>query len=140
MLLKIYPTAPHLNALVVDATGLPGNGINGYLADRFGGTKRRYENRAVRKNACEQAQHEVYRFRNWEGLYNKAFDRDYKPDRSAISESTERDGKSPDGRHGGPAESRQHKRLKVYVKDHPRVVALTMFRPKCENEKRLLRR
>lgn len=137
-ILKTYPRAPLLNALVVDARGLPGGGIDGYLADRFGGTERRYKNPDVKRKVCEQAQHEVYSSKNWEGLYRRTFHRRYEDDPIAIVNPSERDGKSPDGRHGGGAESPEHKRLKVYVKDHPHVIGLRLLRPKRENEKRLL--
>ncbi len=113
--------APLLNVLVVGQdTGLPGKGITGYFKDRFGSPWDRYMRLSLSKRAeiCSRAAGEVYAYEDWDGLFLRAFGCP-PPAIAPLPALGEADGKSPDGRRGGTAESPEHKALKHYVQQSP---------------------
>jgi hypothetical protein len=126
-ILKIARKAPLINALVTRSSGIPGNGIGNYFADRYkiesyrnwkkmpSGKKREIVNRERIK---------IMRYTDWEEL-NKELFGSTALSKLRIRKGTEIDGFSPNGQYyGGPAESEEHKKLKDWVAAHPQKIGL----------------
>lgn len=122
-ILKIAPNAPLLNLLVVNTTGKPGKGANGFIRNRFGLPGKDDDPIPNREKLIEQEARRVFTYRRWPQIYHRLF----KKNPPAIDplervKGTEADGMPPNtskGGYGGPAESKEHKALKAYVLANP---------------------
>lgn len=118
-LLEYDPNIPLLNVLVVDKSGKPGPGIDGYLRERYGS----WRAPARRAEICARAAREVYEYGYWDQVYADVFGAD--PPGDPDIRLREGDGKSTDGRSGGGPESPEHKKLKLFVRDNPTAIGLS---------------
>lgn len=126
----IRPRAPLINALVVDAKcHLPGEGITSFLVGYYG---RQYENYidmplSRRRQITDRAIAEVRSYRGWIGVYQQLFGHKPPTPLDELQRTSEKDGKSPDGRLGGGGEGLEHKRLKAYVAERPNRVTRALL-------------
>ncbi len=132
---------PLINVLVVrkDKNGLPSEGVDGYLRERFGVKKDPLPS-VLKASLVTKAALEVYAYPNWRQVYKEAFGNE-PPDvtASGLPSGTEKDGKTPDGLGwGGQAESEEHKSLKNYIYTHPKLVGIKVRPDYAIVEKRLL--
>ncbi|HEY2034349.1 MAG TPA: hypothetical protein VGH02_11745 [Rhizomicrobium sp.] len=140
-ILAIDANAPLLNLLVVNVKGIPGEGADGFIRDRFGlpHNDKPIPNRA---DLIEQEAARVFRFKQWPRIYRRLFGTDAPEiDPATLVESTEQDGKPPvtrKGGRGGPAEGPAHKALKAYVLAHPPCVGAPAKPDKSGDEYLLL--
>lgn len=126
-ILELDPQAPLLNVLITRPTGLPGEGVGNYFADRYKTESYRNWNEVSLKKKRELVDEErskILRYKNWEELNKRLFGTTVKPKLRKQSGS-EIDGFSPSGKnYGGPAESEEHKKLKAWVAAHPHKIGL----------------
>ena len=123
-ILDVRPDCPLLNILLVrQGDGLPGVGAGGYMAEYLGkprlaqnGFRNKYPNRW--RTACDQIARDVYAFRDWDQVYQEAFDQPL-PAAPTHAKGTERDGINHHARGG---EGPNHKALRLWVKNNPRRV------------------
>lgn len=126
-ILEIDPKAPLINALITRPTGLPGEGVGGYFADRY--KNRNYRNWKTvspkKKGALvDRERSKILRYQEWERL-NKALFGSTAKSKLRKQHGSEIDGFSPTGKnYGGPAESEEHKKLKKWVAAHPQEIGL----------------
>lgn len=124
-ILHVDKDAPLLNVLVVDQLDhLPGKGVTDFLVDRFGAKYSNYENFSLadKERIVRRAVLEVRSYKKWADIYSQLFNRPSPRIDQEISQLTEQDGKSPDGRKGGGGEGPLHKRLKKYIANNPKLV------------------
>lgn len=124
-ILEIYPRAPLINVLITRGSGIPGRGVGGYLA-------RRYRNphladwdnvsKEMKLQVVDRERKKVFKYKNWMALNHKLFGEDAlgKLRKPSSGESDHKKG----GR-GGPAESREHKKLKSWVAADPSRIGLS---------------
>lgn len=140
-ILKVDPKAPLINALITRPNGIPGDGVGNYFADRYkvesyrdwnavSVTKKRY--------LVDRERVKVLRYKKWEELNKVLFGAGAKS-KLRIQNGNEVDGYSPSGKnYGGPAESREHKKLKAWVVTHPHKIGIPKSFGLGEPESRLL--
>lgn len=107
LLLELDGEMPLINVLVVDqADGVAGPGITGYLEHRYGKSWRKYPTKPIakRQQICAEAAIEVFAYSAWPERYEELFGK-AAPEIPDLPDLEESDGKSPDGRRGGDAES-----------------------------------
>lgn len=118
---EIAPKAPPLNALCVNGTTkLPGEGAHGYI--KWYNPKIDYKNLSAsrKREALLPVYEDIFKYKEWPLLARKAFNIGL-PKQSAQQRKGEHEGKARRLGYGGPAESDEHRRLKEYVKDNPRL-------------------
>lgn len=112
------PKAPLINALITRPDGLPGDGVSGYLAERYrqpGLKKWKTVSKSKKLKIVERERKKVRRYTGWEKLEKELFGSPASIKRlNQISK--EKDGNSPNGRRGGAPESEEHKKLKEWVR------------------------
>lgn len=126
-ILEIDPKAPLINALITRPTGLPGEGVGNYFADRYKiDSYRKWDKVSLKKKKelVDTERIKILSYQNWEELNKKLFGPTAKS-KLRKQEGSEEDGISPNGKnHGGPAESEEHKKLKNWVAAHPQKIGL----------------
>jgi hypothetical protein len=126
-ILELDTQAPLLNVLITRPTGLPGEGVGNYFADRYKTENYRNWKKVPLEKKRElvgEERRKILRYKNWEALNNKLFGTTAKSKLRKQSGS-EIDGVSSDGKnYGGPAESEEHKKLKAWVVMHPHKIGL----------------
>lgn len=129
-LLEGDPNLPLINMLVVDMQkGIPGNGANGYLKDRY---KKWFSDDS--KEAPERLKlialetNKALAYKNWRKIYQKHFGKLPKLKRK---KGAERDGQgdNPNFPMSG-GESEEHKRLKQYICENPELVKVKRSKSK----------
>jgi len=126
-ILAVDPKAPLINTLITRPTGLPGEGVGNYFADRYkveGYRKWSTVSRKKQRELVDKERKKVLLYPNWEKLNKKLFGNtvEFKLRKQKGSEV---DGVSTNGmNYGGPAESEEHKNLKKWVAAHPREIGL----------------
>ena len=136
-ILKCEPSAPLLNLLLVGvSTRLPERGARGYLAGRFPEVGWLKEEGAHKnhewKDIVEKATGEVYAYRRWDNLYKRVYGSDYKLE--PVENGKEKDG-LPRGRTG---EGKNHKALRLRVKENPGLIERNLHDVRTETEVELL--
>ena len=125
-ILELDSNAPLINALITRPDGLPGDGISGYLAERYRDPKLEEWKTVSKSQKLEIVARErkkVRLYKDWEKLEKKLFGSPASIKRlNQISK--EEDGNSPDGRRGGASESAEHKKLKEWVRKNPQEIGL----------------
>ncbi len=124
-ILEVVPSAPLINLLVVNQrTMQPSKGADGFLRKRYRLTSRTIP-KELRREIVAKGTSAVYAYPGWPNIYRQVF-RTRAPDADPASlvVGTEIDRLPPSslGNFGGPAESREHRRLKHYVYAHPDVI------------------
>ena len=125
-ILKLDPKAPLINALITRSDGLPGDGISGYLAERYRQPrlkKWKTVSKSQKLKIVERERKKVRLYTGWEKLEKKLFGSPA-PIKRLNQISEEKDGNSPDGRRGGASESEEHKKLKEWVRKNPQKIGL----------------
>lgn len=140
-ILEIDPKAPLINALITRPTGLPGEGVGGYFADRYKNESYRKWSKVSSKKKralVDRERTKILRYRQWGKLNKELFGS------TAKSKLRKQDGSEVDGfsstgiNYGGPAESEEHKKLKKWVAAHPQKIGLRKSFGKGVPESRLL--
>jgi hypothetical protein len=140
-ILEVVHSAPLINLLVVNQkTGHPGEGADGFLRRRFRLPAGRPIRQERRKKLVAKAAGAVYAYAEWPNIYRRLFEA--KPpasDPASLVTGTEIDGVPPSsvGGFGGPAESKEHRRLKEHIYTHPRVIGAPA-QPNRKNTEQLL--
>jgi hypothetical protein len=140
---RISPDIPLINVLVVDQdTGAPGDGVDGFLRDRYRLGRRRMTE--VRKTELvAQAAHEVYAYsvEGWSDVYLRCFGGPAPAvEPVTLIAGSERDGNelTPIGKRGGEAESIEHRALKSFVLENPHSVGIRSQLDRAQAELLLL--
>jgi hypothetical protein len=126
-ILVINPEAPLINTLVTHADGLPGKGVGGYFATRYGVES--YRNwdaldKNTKRDLVMRERDEVFRYDKWR-LLNKQLFGPNAINRLMPKEYKEQDGQTPSGTgYGEAAESEEHKKLKKWVSENPNELGL----------------
>ena len=135
---ELDSSAPLLNVLLVRKdTGLPGEGLCGYLAERFPEESWLEGENAHKDDRWEdvvgQATDEVYAYGGWDVLYERLYGKKLESD-PFYAEEVERDGlpRVPTG------EGKNHKALREWVKDNPGRVERRLRDVKADTEVELL--
>jgi len=140
-ILEADSTAPLINALITRSSGLPGEGVGHYFADRYGIEKYRKWEKVppkIKQQLVDDERVKIFNYKKWEELNDvlfgsKAKTQLRKPDGSEV------DGIAPNGKNfGGPAESEEHKRLKRWVAANPQKIGLRKSFGEGERESPLL--
>lgn len=138
-ILELDPKAPLINALISRPNGLPGDGISGYLAKRYRQPrlkKWKTVSKSQKLKIVERERKKVRLYTGWEKLEKKLFGSPASIKRlNQISK--EKDGNSPDGRRGGAPESKEHKKLKEWVRKNPQKIGLSKSFGKGDAEVKL---
>lgn len=123
-LLEEDPELPLINMLVVDLKkGVPGDGADEYLSNRYG---RRFRStdvedpRRLRLVAAET--NDALGYKKWREIYEKHFGKLPKQ-RRPVSAEKDGQGDNPNYPKGG-GESPEHKNLKEYILNHPEIVGV----------------
>lgn len=122
LILTKYKTAPLINSLIVaQSDGLPGRGCFGFIDNRLKKRKGSVELmlQAERFALIHKMWNDVFDYSKWDEVFEGIFDHSPEADATGLERFAERDGR-PEGWGGrGGGESEQHKRLKLYVLEHP---------------------
>jgi hypothetical protein len=125
-ILDVDSAAPLINVLITRANGIPGSGAAGYLATRYN-SPRLIKWAGISNNEkleiVERERRKVRAYKGWSELEKRLFGSPFTLQRPGKM-GTEVDGKSPDGRRGGSAESPEHKKLKEWVAKNPAEIGL----------------
>jgi hypothetical protein len=140
-ILKVDENAPLINILVVHQNdGQPGKGANSFLRERFHLSQP--PTGQGRRELVDRAAQKVYAFRDWRRLYAQLFGLEPPPiDPMILIKGREVDGMPPassKSRFGGPAESKEHLKLKEYVLNHPKKIGAPVALDDASKEKMLL--
>ena len=136
---RVEPQAPLLNSiLVLQADRMPSFGAGPFMAKRFGVPQLNDWNSRKTKRWREVFEHaatEVYEYKDWERLYERAFGERYRPTSSSLAPGNprnkqERDG-IPMGRRG---EGPNHKSLRLWVQANPRKVVPSLGQCRADTE------
>lgn len=124
-ILEIDDRAPLINVLITRATGIPGVGAGGYLADRYGDEKLRDWDRISNKNKkaiVDRERRRVFGYKKWNEINKQLFGSSALK-KLTVPQNMEND---PVGgvAHGGEAESEEHKRLKKWVSQNPQSIGI----------------
>lgn len=117
--LRKVPGAPPINSLIVmqagEGKGLPGDGADQYVAKYL---KVPYEklNVAQKRQALAPVHDDVWNYPHWRDVARKVFGSGAS---TPPKPPGEQDGKAGRLGFGGPAESKEHLKLKEYVATHP---------------------
>lgn len=126
-ILELDPKAPLINALITRPTGLPGEGVGNYFANRYKVESYREWSKVSPKKKRELVDKErikILRYKNW-GEINKKLFGATATFKLRKQNGSEVDGFPPSGKsYGGPAESEEHKKLKKWVAAHPQKIGL----------------
>lgn len=126
-ILEVDPNAPLLNALITHPDGMPGKGVGGYFAWKYG--KDEYKDwdelpRDVRIELVAKEREKVFRYKKWREINKKLFGAQASKN-IRSKKYTEKDGVNPiGGGRGGEAESKEHKALKKWVAENPQDIGL----------------
>ena len=124
MMNKIHetdPKAPPLNALCVNGvTSLPGDGAHDWIKSYNPKIDYRKLSKAKKREVLFPVNEDVFKFKKWPALADEVF-KITVPKHSPQQNKGETDGKAQRLGLGGPAESDEHRRLKEYVKNNPRL-------------------
>lgn len=135
----IDPGAPLINVMIARANGIPGVGAGHYLADRYGNSKLKKWDRIPmeRKIQIIADEHEkIFNYKKWAAINKKLYGKSAVTNlRAPLGNEYDYD---PTGHHGGPAESEEHKRLKLWVSKNPTGIGLAASFGEGEIEARLL--
>lgn len=132
------PNTPLLNILIVQSsTRLPGSGVVGYLATRYP-HKRWLRSQNAHKDhrwrdLIEQEAGRVYGFERWDDLYRQVYDTPLPAQEDDLA-GTERDG----SRYGGNGEGRNHRVLRLRIRNEPSLVRRGLRPEDTETEVTLL--
>ena len=140
-ILEIDDSAPLLNVLLVKAKErLPGRGVRGYLIKRY--PKERWLDNNFRrgevlkdprwKRIVDRAAEEVYAYRRWGKLYERVYNRVYES--SLGLKGAEKDGLY----RGRGGEGKNHKALRLWVKENPRQIDKKLRNARTDTEVELL--
>jgi hypothetical protein len=120
-ILEVDHSAPLINLLVINQrTRQPSSGADEFLWHRFH-LPRRLIPRDRRRRLVEKEAISAYGFDGWPRIYRRLFGIP-PPEIDPASLVTGTEGDPPRGGFGGPAESREHRRLKEYIYGHPALV------------------
>ena len=125
-ILELDPNAPLINTLITRSDGLPGDGISGHLAKRYPQQKlEKWEtfSKSQKLEIVERERKKVRLYKGWEKLEKELFSSPASI-KGLNQISKEKDGNSPDGRRGGASESKEHKKLKEWVRKNPQRIGL----------------
>ena len=144
-ILEIDDAAPLLNVLLVrQSDGMPGSGAGPYMADYFGEDwlrekNARNENPVKWRSYFERAARDVYNFDGWEELYKRVYRRKSRLDKNALAEEAATGGSEKDGLpHGRKGEGKNHRTLRLWVKNNPSKVIRNIGAVDAETEVDLL--
>ena len=124
-ILEIDPKAPLINVLIARGSGIPGKGVGGYLAVRYRNPQLADWNNVPKQMKLQLVDRErkrVFKYKNWASLNQQLFGEDAlgKLRKPSPAESDHK----KNGR-GGPAESKEHKKLKSWVAADPSRIGLS---------------
>lgn len=120
---------PLLNIILVrQDTRLPGDGAKGFLNRRFNKRYLHVKHRDWRKY-CDKAATEVYLFQHWANIYKQLFGETFKSD-YWVSDEKEKDGIN----FSRSGEGRNHKNLRLWVKNNPDRIDRTSGNARAETE------
>jgi hypothetical protein len=118
---EVAPKAPPINTLVINGqTKLPGGGAGWFVRHYLKKITYSKLNNRAKRELLQPVFEDVYAFGEWEKVARLAFGIKINIPTELPSSSGERDGKEVRLGFGGPAESAEHLRLKLYVQKHPR--------------------
>jgi len=118
---EAYPDKPPppINALVVNGTKkLPGDGVEDFLHKYLKGRKYKRMSDKSKRKLVAVIHERIWGYKDWTGVARRVFDLNF-AEKAPVEEESEHDGKAKRQGLGGPAESDEHRRLKLYVKAHP---------------------
>ncbi|MDH5517417.1 MAG: hypothetical protein OEY36_06320 [Gammaproteobacteria bacterium] len=137
-ILEVAPKAPLINVLITRPNGIPGVGVGGYLADRYNDESLRKWNKVSlkrKKEIIERERKKIFEYTKWSDLNNKLFGKKT-PALRKKQEANDDNYKTP--HHGGPAESKEHKKLKNWVSNNPKAIGIRQSFGTGVKESRLL--
>ena len=144
-ILRLDSTAPLINVLVVNqGSKQPSYGADGFLRARFHLPPGQAIGKQRRRTLVAQSAKTVYTYDSWPHIYRQLFKKDAPPtDSASLIDGTEADGMPPASskagrRFGGPAESKEHSKLKEYVLRHPGRVGAPTKPDRANDEEMLL--
>lgn len=123
-ILAVDPEAPLINVLITRGNGIPGEGAGRYLARRYRSPRlNKWDNvsRQEKLRLVDRERRKVFLYKKWESLSEDLFDG------GAAAKLRERPREESDyrsGGRGGPAESEEHRALKLWVAADPSRIGL----------------
>jgi hypothetical protein len=113
---KVEAAAPPINALVVEKTSrLPSFGVDHYLRQYMPDASFSELTETQQRAALKPIHDDVYNYPHWKRVAKRAFKIDWQD----ADLGDEPDGKAQRLGFGGPAESPEHRRLKLHVAENP---------------------
>ena len=138
-ILEIAPNAPLINVLITRPSGIPGVGVGSYLADRYNNNSLRKWNKVTlkrKKEIIERERKKIFKYKKWDEINKKLFGKSAK-NKLRKKPEAEKDNHNAN-HHGGPAESKEHKRLKAWVANNPQGIGIRKSFGSGAKESRLL--
>lgn len=134
---EIDRAAPPINALVVSkAKKIPGSGADQYIRRYLKNGLYEALNDEQKRAALLPVFDAIYNFPSWERIAHSAFE-GFVPEPDFEADLGESDGKTARLGFGGPAESPEHRRLKEFVAENPRLFGAPNGSARGEVERRL---
>ena len=124
-ILKIDPNAPLINVLITRGSGIPGKGVGGYLAVRHRNPQLAdWDNvpRKMKLQLVDRERKKVFKYKNWASLNQQLFG---KGALGKLRKPSPRESDHKKSDRGGPAESKEHKKLKSWVAADPSRIGLS---------------
>lgn len=124
-ILREDPRAPLLNVMVARPNGIPSEGVSGYLSDRYGdkGLKDWKKVPRVEKlRIVERERQRIFAYPDWETIARRLYG-DPRKLLAQINPEESRDF-DPNWRFSSTPESKQHRRLKIWVSKNPGAVGV----------------
>jgi hypothetical protein len=121
-LLRVDAKAPLINVMITQATGIPGDGAGGYLAERYGQPKLRKWKKIPREKKVEivaAEREKIFSYKRWDSIGRKAFGG--LAQLLPVEEPNESSGTTG---FGSCPESDEHKALKTWVSKNPSAIGL----------------
>ena len=133
--------APLINALIARSSpsGIPGEGVGGYFAERYG--KPKFENwneisLKKRRKLVAAEREKVFTYPRWEEINNTLFGPE--PLKNIKHHPGSEFDFEPPSHYGGVAESEEHIKLKEWIAENPEALSLRKSFGSGETEARLL--
>lgn len=140
-ILEVDSSAPLINALITRSNGLPGNGVGWYFAKKY--KNKKYEQweklpKFIKEKLVNIERNRIFKYSKWDEINNRLFGNEaHKNLRSTVT--SEVDGFAIDGKnYGGPAESKEHLKLKNWVALNPHKIGFGKSFDKGVTESKLL--
>lgn len=126
-ILVVDPDAPLLNALTTRSNGIPGEGVAGYIDQKYlKESKKKWADLSDKKKLkiVERIRQDVRSYSKWDEIYQNLWGEQVADNFPEEEINEDSDSNRSGSGYGGPAESDEHKALKEWVAKNPAEIGI----------------